>query len=101
MRLSKVRVTDHRPTGAGENLTIGGPPARPRAVASKTVPDYLTASQKREAEEHDRNIRDYTPAMVAAAWEDLRDRRAHNKKDPEQRWVMARLGAAMRKGGRA
>lgn len=87
MRISKVRIT--RPAGEMTGL------------------DYLTASQKREADEHDRNIRDYTPAMVEAAWEDLRERPAHNKKDHEQRWVMARraalarLGAAMRKGGLA
>ena len=90
MRLSKVRVTDHRPKAAG-----------------MTGLDYLTASQAREAAEHDRNIRDYTPGMVHAAWEDLQGRKAFDKKDPEQRWVMARraalgrLGSAMRKGGRA
>lgn len=87
MRISKVRIT--RPAGEMTGL------------------DYLTASQKREAEEHDRNVQDYTPAMVQAAWEDLRERKAYDKKDHEQRWVMARraalmrLGAAMRKGGLA
>lgn len=60
--------------------------------------DFLTASQKREAVEHDRNIRDYSPAMVQAAWEDLQGRKAFDKQDQEHRWVMARRAALMRLG---
>lgn len=104
MRFSKVRITDNRPPpGAGvlspverRGATTGG---------SMTGLDYLSESQKREAAEHDRNVRDYTPAMVAAAFEDLHGRRVYDRKDQEHRWIMSRMAALgrlavkMREGG--
>lgn len=55
--------------------------------------DYLSAAQQREAAEHDRNVRDYTPEMVSAAFEDLHGRRVYDRKDQEHRWIMSRMAA--------
>jgi hypothetical protein len=97
IRISKVRITDNRLPTAGKPS-----PVERRAGATTgggmTGLDYLEAAQKREAAEHDRNVRDYTPQMVQAAWNDLADRPAHNRKDPEQRWVAARRAALRRLG---
>lgn len=93
MRISKVRITDHRPRAGGNSpverrgATTGG---------SMTGLDYLEAIQKREAAEHDRNVRDYEPETVEAAYMDLAKRPAHERKNPEHRWVAARRAALRR-----
>jgi hypothetical protein len=94
-RFTKVRITDNRPPPRAGAIS---PVERTRATTGGSVAgmsglDYLTASQALEAAEHDKNLRDYTPALVAAAWEDLSRRRVHDKKDQEHRWVMARRAA--------
>ena len=96
MRLSKVRITDNRRPGAGKP----SPLERPGATrgGSMTGLDHLNANLAREAAEHDRAVRDYTPAVAEAAFNDLSARGAWNRKDPEQRWVMARLAALGRLG---
>ena len=102
MRISKVRRTDFRPPGAGWKRPLERSGATRGGGVEKTGLDFLSESQKREAAEHDRAIRDYTPETVEAAWNDLSARKAWDRKDPEQRWVMARkaalgrLGASMR-----
>jgi len=97
IRLAKVRITP--PPGAG------GKPALERATATrggsvvgKTGLDFLTESQRREAASHDAFLRDYSPETLQAAWEDLKDRPAWDKKDSEHRWVMARRAALLRAG---
>lgn len=73
IRFSKVRITDHRrPPGAGrvsplerQGATRGG------SVAGMTGLERIAANQAREAAEHDRNIQDYTPAMMPAIYDDV------------------------------
>lgn len=93
MRMAKVRIT--RPGGnpplEAAKLTRGG-------SVGRSGLEYQPQSQKREAAEHDRAIRDYDPATVEAAWNDLNAREVWNKKDPEHRWVMARRAALRRLG---
>lgn len=107
MRISKVRITDHRPPGAGRRSPLERATVTRGGSVGKTGLDYLTESQKREAAEHDRNVRDYSPETVEAAWFDLTARNAWDKKSPEHRWVMARraalrrLGVSMRERGLA
>jgi hypothetical protein len=92
MRLAKVRITPPAVGGSG-----------PRMDGL----DHLALIHRREAAEHDRNVRDYSPATVAAAWDDLAGREAWDRKNPEHRWVLERraalrrLGAAMRERGEA
>lgn len=95
IRFPKVRITDHRPPGAGSpsplerrGATRGG---------SVTGLDYLTASQRREAEQHDRAVKDYGPALLDSAYEDLKARPANDRKNPEHRWIMARRAALLRR----
>ncbi len=96
IRLAKVRIIP--PPGAGgkspleaDRLTRGG-------SVGKTGLDFLMESQKREAASHDAFLRDYSPETLQAAWEDLKDRPAWDKKDQEHRWVMARRAALLRRG---
>ena len=102
IRFSKVRVTDHRPPPAG-----GKPPLeRPTATrgGSMTGLDHLAAKQAREAAEHDSNIRNYTPEMVAAAYEDLNRRSLIDRpgqtweQAQEKQWGRSRLAALLRLG---
>lgn len=98
MRLAKVRITDHRPT-AGKPSPVGRRTAATTG-GSMTGLDHLAAIQKREAAEHDKAVAHYTPRLIEAAYNDLHGRNAWNRKDPEQRWVMARLAALRRLGQR-
>lgn len=95
MRVSKVRITDNRAPGAGAR------PALERRGATRggsmTGLDYLSAAQAREAAEHDKAIRDYDENTLLAVAGDLGKRRAWDRKDAEQRWVMARKAAVLRK----
>jgi len=97
IRFAKVRITP--PPGAGAkppleraSVTRGG------SVGKMDGLDHLAAIHRREAEEHDRNVRDYSPATVAAAWEDLSSRDAWDRKNPEHRWVLERRAALRRLG---
>lgn len=90
IKLAKVRVT--RPGGESplerETVTRGG---------SLTGPDYLTENQKREAATHDAFIRDYSLETISEAFDDLSNRVAFDKRNPEHRWVMGRRAALARK----
>ena len=81
MRIAKVRTTNYRQA------------VRP----GMTGLDYLSASQVREALEHDRHVECLSPETVEAAARDLLGRVAGNRSDPEQRWVMARKAALLRR----
>ncbi len=96
IRLAKVRITP--PPGAGAKSSVERATATTGGACSKTGLDFLTESQKREAASHDAFLRDYSPETLQAAWEDLKDRPAWDKKDPEHRWVMARRAALLRAG---
>ena len=100
-------MTDHRPPGAGGKPALEAGRLTRGGSVGKTGLDFLSESQKREAAEHDRAVRDYLPETVAAAWDDLSGREAWDRKDPEHRWVLARraalrrLGVSMRERGLA
>lgn len=106
---------DYRPPGAGvrsplerQGATRGG------SVAGTTGLEHLTASQKREAAEHDRNIRDYSPEMVQTAFSDVSwllrvmgiesiDLPTMSKREAKDflmnlRWLRSRKAALMRLG---
>lgn len=91
MRIAKVRTTNFRPT-AGKPSPVGRRTAATTG-GSMTGLDQLDTIQRREAAEHDRAIASYPPELVAAAYEDLHRRNAYDRKNPEQRWVMARKAA--------
>lgn len=81
IKLAKVRVT--RPGGEVRETVTGL--------------DYLTESQKREAATHDAFIRDYNLETISEAFDDLSNRVAFDKRNPEHRWVMGRRAALARK----
>ncbi len=80
MRMAKVRTTNYRAPAAG-----------------KSGLDYLSESQRREALAHDRHVACLSRETVEAAARDLLGRVAGNRADPEQRWVMARKAALLRR----
>lgn len=79
MKIAKVRTTNY-----GTGAPVSGL-------------DWLAASQIRDALEHDKCIEGYSEETLRAAARDLGKRLASNRKDPEQRWVMARKAAVLRK----
>lgn len=88
IRFAKVRVSNQRTAPATVGL------------------DRLTDSQRRDADTHDKFVRDYTAEMLAEAFDDLEHRAVYDRRDPEHRWVMGRRAALARaasrmKGGRA
>ncbi len=97
MRPAKVRITDHRPPGAGGKRPLeAGGLTRGGSLPGLSGPDHLAAIRSREAAEHDRWVAGYGREMLAAAWDDLRGRPASDRKDPVQRWVMGRRAAIAR-----
>lgn len=88
IRFAKVRTTDHRPAGAAAS------------PAGMTGLDHLAARQRREAEQHDRNVRDYTPPMAQAAYADLHDRSLAGLDYMEKAWIQGRRAALLRLGTR-
>ena len=93
MRISKVRITDHRPRAGRQSPLEADRLSRGGSMAGL---DYLEAAQKREAAEHDKAVRDYDPQTVEAAFMDLAGRPVSDRKNPEHRWVMARRAALRR-----
>jgi hypothetical protein len=77
---------------------------RPRAAASGKFPgspyanglDALEAIQAAEKREHDRWVAGLPEEIHHTAAQDLGRRRAWNRKDHEQRWVMGRFAAHLR-----
>jgi len=75
IRIPKVRVTDHRPPGAGgkppverQGATTGGSlPTRP----AMTGLDHLAANITAEQAKHDSWVAGLTPATMEAAYQDL------------------------------
>lgn len=59
--------------------------------------EHLNRIQREEAAEHDKAVAILSPSTVMAAARDLCPRLASNRKDPEQRWVMARKAALLRR----
>jgi hypothetical protein len=73
IRFSKVKRTDYR------NGTIADDPAA-RSMEAEKCP-------------HDAAARELSDHALLAAAADLGRRRYHNRRDPEHRWGMDRLGA--------
>lgn len=96
MRISKVRITDHRP-GAGKPSPVGRRTAATTG-GSMTGLDHLAAIQAREAAEHDRAVAHYSPRLIEAAYNDLMEHETWDRKNPEHRWVLARRAALRRRG---
>ena len=94
-RIAKVRITDNRPPGAGSR------PALERATVTRgggmTGLDALSSIQDREAAEHDKFVACYNAETVEAAWYDLNERVAFDRKNHEHRWVMNRRAALARR----
>lgn len=59
--------------------------------------EALAAIQKREQAEHDRAVANYGPTLLQSVFDDLSKRNAWNRKDHEQRWIMARKAACVRR----
>lgn len=57
-------------------------------------PNYTPADH--EAASHDKYVRDYSDETILSLAEDLGKRRAHERKNPEHRWIMGRRAALHR-----
>jgi hypothetical protein len=103
IRIAKVRTQNFRPPPTVGNSSPVG--RRTAATTGGSVGlDYLDAIQRREAAEHDRAVAGMETELQMEIAIDLGRRLVWNRKDPEQRWVMARKAAVLRalgrKGGR-
>jgi hypothetical protein len=103
IRLSKVRITP--PPGAGAKSSVERATATTGgSVVTMTGLDRLTESQKREAAEHDLNVRDYSPALLSAAYDGLKKLSTYVPEGApldevmEAKWVRARRAALLRRG---
>lgn len=69
-----------------------------RASTCKPSPglERLHAIQAAEIAEHDKAVAGYPPSLLEAAYDDLSKRKAFDRKDPEQRWIMSRRAALRR-----
>lgn len=95
MRISKVRITDYRPPGAGSRPPLERPVAATRG-GSMTGLDHLAANQRKDAAEHEKAVECYDEETLTAIAMDLRQRRAWDRKNHEHRWIMNRLAAVLR-----
>lgn len=87
-----MRRTTGSPVGAGNR--------QPRAAASANVPwDAYANREAKNAAEHDRAIDGHSEETLCAMAKDLGSRPAHDRRDHEQRWVMGRRAAVLRKLG--
>lgn len=90
----KVRITDNRPAGLGGVHVI-----RHGSAPVMTGLDHLSESQKREAAEHDRNVANYTVAMLPTVYDDVcRRLRVPDLEPVDLRWLKSRKAALLRLG---
>ena len=82
MRMARVRTTSYRTDGA----------ARPG-----TGLDWLEANQKAEAANADKWVAGLSVTALRGIAGDLGREFSHDRKDPVQRWKMARKAAVLRK----
>jgi len=98
VRISRVRRTDYRPSGAGASSPLEREfKPRPRAVASPDVWDRFNGDTQAEAAEHDKWVADLSIAVVEAIAADLGKLKAWNKRSYEHRWIMGRKAAVLRR----
>ena len=82
-----MRPTLKSPVGRGNS--------QPRAAAW----DAYAGRAAKEAAEHDRAVAGHSGETLLAMAADLGARHAHDRRDNEQRWVMGRNAAVLRKLG--
>lgn len=85
MKISKVRTTSYRPSG--------GDCPRP----GMTGLDHLAEAQTRDALNADAWVSGYSETALRGLARDLCAVRDWDRRDPVQRWCMARKAAALRK----
>lgn len=78
MKLAKVRITDNRPHRAGR------------------APGQYTGSA-RETAEHDAAVADMGKDLLLRIARDIGGRRVNDRSQMENRWIMARRAAVLRK----
>lgn len=81
MRLSKIRTTNY------------GPAREP----GKTGLDFLSAAQAAEARNADAWVSGYSDTVLRGIFGDLSRELSFDRKDPVQRWKMARKAAVGRR----
>jgi hypothetical protein len=99
-RKPKVVITNYRaapPPAAGRGFPLERELARPGAVASQHCWDKVGAAAKKEAAEHDRAVVMLSEETLLAVAADLGIRRPSNRRDPEERWLMGRKAAVLRR----
>ena len=79
MRISKVRRTNYAPKPAA------------------TWDGNYAARDAKEAAAHDRAVDGHSEETLCAMAKDLGARPAHDRRDHEHRWIMARRAAVLRK----
>ena len=99
MKFSKVRITDHRPPGAGQPSPLESRSARPGAAARPPLTglDHWQRLEREMQAEHDKAVRSYSIQTVTAALQDLSARPTGDKRNPEHRWIRHRRAAFQRK----
>lgn len=83
MRIAKVRTTNFRARGTGR--------------AAVTGLDHLAAAQAADARAADAWVTGYSETALRGIARDLSRDFAHDRKDPLQRWKMARKAAVLRR----
>jgi len=94
MRIAKVRITDHRPPGAGKSSPLEA--ARSTRDGGLSGLDRLERLQKEEAANADKWVSGLSPVALQGLWKDMAGEYAHDRKDPLQRWKMAKKAAVGR-----
>jgi len=94
MKISKVRTQDFRPPRAGAGKPLERGHARPGAAA---WPESTAKRMDAEARNHDRWVADLSEATLCAIAKDLGGRFPSNTRDPEQRFLMGRKAAVLRR----
>ena len=84
-----MRRATGSPVGAGNR--------QPRAAASNVPWDAYASREAKTAAEHDRAIDGHSEETLCAMAADLGARNAFDRRDHEQRWVMGRRAAVLRK----
>jgi hypothetical protein len=95
MKISKVKTTDYR--GPGGSSPVGRKYPQPRAAACQPAWDAYADRQAKDAAEHDKAVDGLSEETLSAMAKDLGARNAHDRRDHEQRWVMGRKAAVLRK----
>lgn len=101
LRRPKAVVTDFRPPGAGRGFPLERQLSRPVAAASGKTPwDFMAGNNQNAKSSHDLMVSGLPLEVMQAAAKDLGARHCWDRKNPEHRWVLDRLGALGRAIGK-